>query len=183
MGNNFVAHYQTAFHKGVYWKNAVHWINLQGNSSDSLYFDIEQLELCKMPSPPDRGSMAGGKGQHEVCVANGCLHYLHSSGYGLGDHRVVFVMESHEAGWSPKYSFDVDGLLANCVMLCFAVIKGDEEEEHVGRTSLLVHKPGQILAYDLKEGNCRQVLALDRRDRLQFGWFDACPYTPSLACV
>ncbi|GAB4836770.1 hypothetical protein Ancab_001682 [Ancistrocladus abbreviatus] len=186
-GNDFYVPYEVVFSNGVYCKEAVHWI-AAANRNDSLYFDVANERLGKMPTPP----ISTRSGFGTFSELEGKLCYIDSNADVLGHYYKVYAMESYNTGWSLKDNVQIDEVLRDLPkkvvdnyaewILCLA------REEANGRLIMVIHVPGKILAYDLEDKSCKKLCDVEQSEgnalgKLKFSGFDAYPYAPSLAFV
>ncbi|XP_059663458.1 F-box protein At5g07610-like [Cornus florida] len=97
------------FDNGVYCNGSIHWISFRSEGT-SIYFDVDQENLCQMPSPPYRATFEF----RHFGESRGHLHvteYIH-----IFDHtrfNVVHIseMESDYSKWSLKYRVDLKPMI------------------------------------------------------------------------
>ncbi|XP_054777703.1 F-box protein At5g07610-like [Prosopis cineraria] len=192
-GSPFNAPYDMAFGDGVYWNGAIHWTSPKGSS---LYFDITQECLGRMPNLPHLG------GSYYLVAACGRLNLIQICGPRSSQIQVS-QMERDYSKWSLKYQVDLaelkpafpdmirfpDGHLPCCLRSSsshnFIVLSliPDENEEH---PSLLLHIPGKLIIYRFKDETFMTICDLmlsPTNHSLQFGWRDAYQFIETLACV
>ncbi|XP_040996612.1 F-box protein At5g07610 isoform X1 [Juglans microcarpa x Juglans regia] len=193
-GSPFVVPFDMVFDHGVFWNGAVHWLSPSGAA---MFFNLDKEILGTMPSLP--GSEAWGKRRFRYFgESGGHLHLIEIYGARTTQFQ-VFEMASDYSGWFVKDEVDLDGIVAaypemvrnfldpcdSCyVAFVIVFVVRNEEEE----AELLLHVPGKILSYNLREKSFNKCCELtpysnESSSSLQFGWLDAYQYMESLACV
>lgn len=190
-GSPFVASYDMVFDNGVFWNGAIHWISPTGNA---MCFDVDRERIAAMPNI--HPSLEEGRGKRrfryfgEFC---GHLYLIQIYGPRLTQFNVLELAEDYSK-WSIKYLVDLNGMVS-----AFPEIVSDSshytfvllfllEQENQEESSLLLHIPGKIISYNLKDKTFKTVLGLapscyGSQSLLQFGWHDAYQYIETLACV
>lgn len=187
------------FDNGVFFNGGVHWIS---PSDASLYFDMEKETLGKLPSL-SVSERSGKRRFRYFGESGGHLHLIDI--YGPRTSRFkVFEMERDYSNWFVKYEVDLDPIIATfpemirdfvdpfdsfsyafLIMFLIREEKKDDDDDD----SLLLHIPGKILSYNLKQKTFKKICELtphrnqSKTSSLQFGWLDAYQFVETLACV
>ncbi|KAF8389464.1 hypothetical protein HHK36_026159 [Tetracentron sinense] len=186
--------YNLEFYSAIYWNGGIHCVGRWGSS---LYFDIEGEILGTMSLPPipegwkERGIMYFGESQ-------GHLHLVEIYDPSATQFDVL-EMESDYSKWFVKYHVNLDNLTTaypemvqkhlnpldsnSYVYSVLCLVSGENEEDS---SSLVLHIPGKVISYNLKDKTFKQLLLsqpslIGVEDPLQFEcWFFAHQYNETL---
>ncbi|EEF36137.1 F-box protein At5g07610 [Ricinus communis] len=196
-GLPFVAPFDMVFDNGVFWNGAIHWISATGNA---IYFDMDRECISSMPKLPF--SYEWGKRRFRYFgESDGHLHLIEI--YGLRTTQFnVYEMEKDYSFWRIRYRVQLDHVVAAFPEMVRSYLDaGDSnyyafvvlslvEEDATEESSLLLHIPGKVISYNLKNKTFKKVCELSygtggsrTKESLQFGWLDAYQYIETLACV
>lgn len=180
---SFSADFNFFFDSGVFWNGAVHWVN---TSYDSLYFKVDEEQLCRMPMPIEPIDQSD---YHEVSEwkiryfgeSKDHLHLIYLKNK-LGDaHYNVYEMERDYSDWFIKYRVDLSDVSAafpemilpkyralqrpnlkenTFAVLC--VVRGDRDEDSYLVLNII---PGKVLRYNFLNGTFYQLCDIEPADR------------------
>ncbi|XP_075485492.1 F-box protein At5g07610-like [Primulina tabacum] len=145
------------FEKGVYWNNAINWIDTVGNA-ESLYFNVHSLTLSKLPRLPLTYSRYC-KRDHYFGESCDHLHFIDMRGPQVK--LVVHELKRDYSEWFVKYQVDLSVVaVANPAMASSrgnpmfwwgfvfevsAVVRGEQD----GDSFLVLQIPGKIVRYNI----------------------------------
>ncbi|GFP94314.1 F-box protein at5g07610 [Phtheirospermum japonicum] len=145
-GEPFWAPTDVDFNRGVYLNGCVHWAGMFFHLDDSIVGDHPKIEV------------PGGTRFEEfyVSYAESCgyLHYI--AHFPKRNSIMVFELESDYSEWSLKYRVDHNSFSGLMSVLDF--VREEKEED----SALVLHEPGKVKAYELKEEKSRELV--DFRD-------------------
>ncbi|XP_004295371.1 PREDICTED: F-box protein At5g07610-like [Fragaria vesca subsp. vesca] len=103
----------------------------------------------------------------------------------------VVEMEKDYSGWFVKYHVDLNPMalpqrdLDPFVILCLSceTERGKDDEVGDSSTILLLHMPGKVISYDLRNKNFMTSSEVAIEDTKMYHEFDNYPYMETLACV
>ncbi|GLT28673.1 hypothetical protein SLA2020_035850 [Shorea laevis] len=197
-GSPFVAPFDMVFDNGVFWNGAIHWISPRGNS---LYFDVSNERIGMMPMLPILERRNSRRFRY-FGESSGHLHLMEIYG-PRGTSFKVLEMEKDYSKWVVRYHVDLDALVSAYPEMLRSYLDSRESsyyafivlllirEEKEESSSLLLHIPGKIISYNIRNKTIRELCHLPTNSRgngegkeaLQFGWLDAYQYFESLACA
>ncbi|XP_059637062.1 F-box protein At5g07610-like [Cornus florida] len=199
----FQTSYYMGLTDGVFCNGSIHWISLSGAS---FRFDVDHEYLETLPIPDSRGRRipdSGGRRRERKYryfgESNGHLHLIENY-RTVTTQFDVFEMERDYSKWFVKYRVDLVGIVnafpkmdrsrrdIRCMNYYAYSILNLVREEDENESSLLLHVPGKVLSYKLKDNTFKELHNLapgkfHKKGSLQFGCFDAYLYTETLASV
>ncbi|XVF54911.1 hypothetical protein PTKIN_Ptkin05aG0218500 [Pterospermum kingtungense] len=198
-GNPFIAHSTTKFWGGVFWHGAIHWID-ESNRDASLYFNVEEEKLQKMPMP---SLPEGWEEKPHIAYFGESRDHLHL----IQQYKPyltqfdIYEMERDYSGWFVKYRVDLDAMrvtfpddmnMHNSDSSCYSYVifcvvrKANDEDSY-----LVLHIPGKVIGYNFRDGSFNTICDLDPDDdddegfpfQSTFKYQVAYQYIPTLCCV
>ena len=167
LSNNYIFDFEGWYYLpldgGVFWNGSVHWTSLQRHPlldfhSDSLYFNVDEEQLRRMPPMPPVPVGWFEKGRHSYFgESSGHLHYIHHI-YKLESmisYLDVYEMEVDYSGWFLKFRVNLFNFsFPEFSILC--VVRGgrelDEEEFY-----LVLKISDKVLRYNFKATTLKEL--------------------------
>ncbi|KAJ4822924.1 hypothetical protein Tsubulata_051572 [Turnera subulata] len=163
-GGPFPVNSGALFQHGVFCNGAIHWI---GSWGSCFYFKVEEEQLQEMPMPQvpeDR--------EERRCVyfgeSRGHLHLVEIY-KSPSTHFDVYEMKKDYSGWFVKYKVDLDAVAtafptmvrshshpADLNRYVFDIVSVEREAKD-DESRVLLHIPGAILSYNLKEKSFKKI--------------------------
>ncbi|PRQ31950.1 putative F-box domain-containing protein [Rosa chinensis] len=194
---------------GVYCNGAVHWIRDHTqlvdrwvrDDSDVLHYYVigeDSLRLA-VSSPPlvvtaPYSDCFSRIPDHRYFGESGSHLCLIDIYWGRNSNTQFYVKEMRRdySGWFVKYHVDLNPLISfsrRFWFLLLGVVENDEEDQHhqneeEGSSSLLLHIPGKVIPYSLRNKSYKISVDLPKEDQHYFIPKEHCHgYVESLACV
>ncbi|CAK9188064.1 unnamed protein product [Ilex paraguariensis] len=185
----------TLFGYGVYWNGSINWINIW---EDSLYFNVDEERLGKIPMRKIRGNHYFDTPWRYFGESQDHLHLIEVCD-PCNTHFSVYGMKKDYSEWFLNYSVDLDDLLTtfpemtrcnpNSVSFdrydfsILSLLRGEKDEE----SYLVLYIPGKAIRYNLVNGTFWKLCDIETMTGKQslhhHGWPDVYEYIESLASV
>ncbi|KAL3630770.1 hypothetical protein CASFOL_023754 [Castilleja foliolosa] len=171
-GEPFWAPTDVDFNRGLYLNGCVHWAG--------MFFNINDGIIGKHPKIEIPGGAMLEKYHHSYVESCGYLHYIKH--FPERNSIMVFKLDNDLLEWSLMYHIDLSGLSELISVLDF--VRGESEED----SALVLHEPGKVMAYELKEKKNRGLVdfrdeALYEEGHVQFVSEGTFRFVPTLARV
>ncbi|XP_073147658.1 F-box protein At5g07610-like [Henckelia pumila] len=148
------------FERGVYWNDAVHWMDTDVDNARPLYFNVGTQTLSNMPKLPLAYSRHCKRDHYYFGESCDHLHFIDMRGPQVK--LVVHELKRDYSEWFVKYRVDLSAVVvANPVMASIrggdpmfwggfvyevlAAVRGEEE----GDSFLVLRIPGKVVRYDI----------------------------------
>ena len=172
-GNPFVEPFGTCFKGGVYCNGAIHWID---DWHISLYFNVDEEKLGEIPTMPPIPEAWEEIGRLQYFgESRNHLHLIKIYGPCTTQFN-IYEMESNYSSWFVKYHVNLDAIPTAFpemirshldpsdwryyLFSILSVVREANDEE----SYMVLHIPGKVIHYNLKDGNFKRICDLASDD-------------------
>ncbi|XP_040369590.1 F-box protein At5g07610 [Rosa chinensis] len=161
LDSSFDTQPQVRYEEGVYCNGAVHWV---GTDCEMSYYHIDEERVGLVdgfPRSHEKNLYTRLSRYFRESHGGGHLHLIDIYGYSLTKFEVMEMGRDY-SGWFVKYNVDLDPLCTTSPQILRAIfvlltLAPEENEEDEESSSLLLHTPGKVISYNLRNKTFKSI--------------------------